>query len=77
MVNNIKKSFNIPGDLAQRLDDFIVQNPGISFTWLVNQALLQWLKNPQVTLNTSKAMTEEEVRKFMEQNKGLMEDLSK
>ena len=72
----IKKSFNLVGDLAQRVDDFIQENPGISFTWLVNQALLQWLNNPQVTLKTSK-MSEDDVKKFMEDNKGLMEDLSK
>ena len=72
----IKKSFNLVGDLAQRVDDFIQENPGISFTWLVNQALLQWLNNPQVTLKTSK-MSDDDVKKFMEANKGLMEDLSK
>ena len=72
----IKKSFNLVGDLAQRADDFIQENPGISFTWMMNQALLQWLNNPQVTLKTSK-MSEDDVKKFMEDNKGLMEDLSK
>jgi hypothetical protein len=72
----VKKSFNLVGDLAQRVDDFIQENPGISFTWLVNQALLQWLKDPQVTLKTSK-MSEDDLKKFMEANKGLMEDLSK
>jgi hypothetical protein len=73
----MKKSFNLAGDIAQRVDDFIDKNPGVSFTLLVNQALLQWLKNPQVTLNTARKMTKEDVKKFMEENKDLMKDLSK
>ena len=73
----IKKSFNIPGDLAQRIDDFIRENPGVSFTLLVNHALLQWLQNPQIALRNSKKLTEDDVKKFMADNAGLMDDLSK
>ncbi len=73
----IKKSFNINGDLAQRIDDFIRENPGVSFTLLVNQALLQWLKNPQIALRSSKKLSEEDVKKFLQENAALMDDLSK
>lgn len=73
----IKKSFNISSDLAQRMDDFIQANPGISFTWLVNQAIVNFLKNPQVSLRNPNPMNEDEIQKFMKDNKELMDDLSK
>lgn len=76
-MDMIKKSFNLSGDLAQRLDDFIKANPGVSFTWLVNQALLNFLKNPQVTLRAPTPMTADDLKRFMEENKNLMDDLSK
>jgi hypothetical protein len=73
----VKKSFNTSGDLAQRIDDFIRANPGISFTWLVNQALVNWLQNPQVMLKNPKPMTADDVNRFMDENKDLMDDLAK
>ncbi len=73
----IKKSFNISSDLAQKIDDFIQVNPGISFTWLVNQSLVNFLRNPQVTLQNPKPMNEDDLKKFMADNSELMDDLSK
>ena len=73
----IKKSFNLSSDLAQRIDDFIQANPGISFTWLVNQAIMNWLKNPQVSLRNPKPMTEDDINRFMDENKDVMDDLAK
>lgn len=43
----IKKSFQISSDLAQRLDDVLSNKPGLSFTFLVNEALGQWFIAPK------------------------------
>lgn len=72
----IKKSFNMDADLAQRVDDIIRENPGASFTLVMSMALRQWLKNPTFELNRRQA-TEEDVQKFMRDNKDLMDSLSK
>lgn len=73
----VKKSFNMPGDLAQMVDDFIRENPGVSFTLLMNQAIAAWLKNPQVALKKPAGLSDADVDRFMEQNRELMDDLSK
>ncbi len=73
----LKKSFNINADLAQRIDDFIKKNPGVSFTLVVNQALTQWLEKPQITLNLRKPMSDDEIDRYMRDNADLMDDLSK
>lgn len=73
----IKKSFNTTGDLAQRMDDYIRDNPGVSFTMLVNQALIQWLKNPVVELTGRGQLTERELQKILEDNRELLKDLAK
>ena len=76
-MEQIKKSFNITGDVAQRVDDFIKANPGVSFTLVVNQALMKWLEDPKITLNLRKPMTDDEIDQFMKDNSDLMDDLSK
>lgn len=72
----IKKSFNIDAELAQQVDDFIRENPGASFTLVMSTALRQWLKNPTFELNRRQA-TEEDVQRFLSDNKDLMDSLSK
>jgi len=72
----IKKSFNVDADLAQHIDDIIQQNPGASFTLVMNMALRQWLKKPTFELNRS-AATEEDIQEFLRENSGLMDDLLK
>jgi len=76
-MENIKKSFNMSGDVAQMVDDFIRDNPGFSFTLLVNQALQSWLKNPQFSVKKPAPLNEKDVERFMEQNRDLMDDLAK
>lgn len=76
-MEQVKKSFNINADIAQRIDDFISANPGVSFTLVVNQALMKWLELPQITLNLQKPMGDDQIDKFMKDNSGLMDDLSK
>lgn len=71
----VKKSFNMRADLEAELDAFVRNNPGVSFTLIMNQALLMWLGCPTVRLQ-KRPMTEKEVRKFLAKNRGLMEDLS-
>jgi hypothetical protein len=72
----IKKSFNVDADLAQRVDDLIRENPGASFTLVMNLALRQWLKNPTFQLNRSKA-TAKDIEKFLRENTELMDSLAK
>ena len=71
-VKILKKSFNVSPDLAQRMDDFIGANPGVSFTLLVNQALESWLKNPTFNFKKGEFSPED----FMDENKDLMHDLA-
>ncbi len=70
----VKRSFNLDPNLAHQIDEIIKENPALSFTLLVNQALGQWLKNPVVTLNVKKA-SEEEMDKMMEEHAELMDRL--
>lgn len=43
MISAVKKSFDIAGDVAQMLDDYVQHNPGMSFTLIANQAIEKWL----------------------------------
>lgn len=72
----IKKSFNISADLSRILDGYIQQNPGISFTLIVNQAITDWLRNPNISLKRS-AVTDKQVDEFMAENSDLLDDLSR
>lgn len=76
-MRQIKKSLNITPDMAQRLDDFIQKNPGINFTLIANQAIEEWLKNPVVKLRPVKKVSNDDIRKMIEEDKELMEDLAK
>ncbi len=76
-MGSIKKSFNLDSDLAQKMDEFLQQNPGISFTLLVNQSIQCWLKNPQVALRPVQPVGLEAMDAFMHENADLMDDLSK
>ncbi len=75
-MSHVKKSFNMEADLAQRMDDFVKQNPGVSATFILNQSIKQWLKNPAVKLNHTPA-TDADVDKFLNDNSELMDDLAK
>lgn len=75
----IKKSFNINPDLAQRLDDIIQKNPGLSFTFIMNQALEAWLVDPRLSLSAQQRgpVTDDEMDKFLRDNSSLMDKLAK
>jgi hypothetical protein len=73
----VKKSFNVSADLAQRLDDFVRENPGLSLTLIMQQALDQWLANPQLKVNIPKAHTDDDVDDILRNNSELMDDLSR
>lgn len=51
-MNQVKKSFNMPEALSNRIERFVEANPGTNFTFVVVQALENWLKNPQVYLSS-------------------------
>lgn len=70
----IKKSFNLVPEISKAIDLIVEENPHFSFTVLVNQALVNWLKNPVITLN-QKRFTKEDVGKFMEDHSELMDSL--
>lgn len=72
----IKKSFNMEPDTAQQVDDFINKNPGVSATLIFNQAIKQWLSNPHMKLVPARA-TDDDINRFMEENKDLMSKLAK
>ena len=55
----VKKSFEITGDTAQLIDDFVDQNPGMSFTLIANQALDAWLKQDNLSLKLSNLASRE------------------
>lgn len=78
----IKKSFNINADLAQAVDNIIQQNPGLSFTFVMNKALELWLADPKLSVVASQmrpreAPSEYDVDKFMRDNSSLMDKLAK
>lgn len=75
-MNAVKKSFNLESDIAQRIDDFISKNPGVSATLIFNQAIKQWLTNPKVELNRAPA-TDDDVDRFLNENRELMGELAK
>jgi hypothetical protein len=77
MTAFIKKSFNLSADLAQRLDDFVAENPGISLTLVMNQALDAWLKNPSLSIKLPRSHTTEDIDAIFRDNAELMDDLSK
>jgi hypothetical protein len=73
----VKKSFNLNPLLDKRINDFIKDNPGVSFTQVMNQALHEWLKAPKGSFKLPAPMTEAEVDQFMVDNKELMDSLAK
>ena len=73
----VKKSFNLSADLAQRLDDFVAENPGLSLTLIMQQALERWLKDPSLKINVPKTHTNDDVDEILRDNAELMDDLSK
>ena len=75
----IKKSFNISPDLAQKVDDIIQKNPGLSFTFIMNQALEAWLIDPRLRLAAQQRgpVTDDEMDKFLRDNSALMDKLAK
>jgi hypothetical protein len=82
MNQPIKKSFNINADLAQKVDDIIQDNPGLSFTFIMNQALEAWTKNPSVMLHSTQGKRSistsiDEMDEFMKENSSLMDKLAK
>lgn len=74
---HLKKSFNMDADLAQRIDNFLQKNPGISFTLLMNQAVSQWLRHPHIEIKPLPPVGLDAVDAFLKENEGLMDDLSK
>jgi hypothetical protein len=76
-MNVVKKSFNLSSDVAQRLDDFVTANPGLSFTVIVNQALETWLKNPKLALRIPTSHTEEDVDAVIAENQDVFDRLAK
>lgn len=77
MSTIVKKSFNISADLAQRLDDFVSENPGLSLTLIMQQALDMWLTQPTLKVKLPKQHTDDDVDALIRENADLMEDLSK
>lgn len=73
----VKKSFNVDADLAQQVDDYVRENPGASFTLVMNQALRQWVKSGGKVELQRRAATEADVDRFMKDNKDLMDDLAR
>ena len=69
----IKKSFNLHSALAQRLDAFMADNPGLSFTLVMQYALSKFLDNPEIAPFKTKA---EDLDEFLDENADLMEKLS-
>ncbi|MFK7826002.1 MAG: hypothetical protein AB8G05_17755 [Oligoflexales bacterium] len=55
----VKKSIEVTGDTAQLIDDFVYQNPGMSFTLIANQALDAWLKQDKLSLKLSNLALQE------------------
>jgi hypothetical protein len=47
----VKKSFEISGDVAQLIDNYVGQHPGMSFTLITNQALNTWLSKHRLHLD--------------------------
>jgi len=73
----IKKSFNVSSDLAQRLDAFVAENPGLSLTLIMQQALERWLSEPALKVRIPKQHTDDDVDAVLRDNAALMDDLSK
>ena len=72
----VKKSFNLDSETARRLDDFIDHNPHMSLTLVMTEALKMWLNNPKIEIKGPQPLTEEDVRRFNEENSELMEKLA-
>lgn len=51
----VKKSFNLPQPLVDSLEQIVEANPGSTLTFVVVQALENWLVNPTVRLATPSA----------------------
>lgn len=78
MTANLKLStltFTTTEDVQQRIDALIRANPGLSFTWLMNQAILNFLDCPSVSLRRGDLTSENDTKKFLLENLKLMEDL--
>lgn len=73
----IKKSFNISGDLAQRLDEFVSENPGLSLTLIMQQALERWLNEPALKVRIPKQHSDDDIDAVLRDNADLMGDLEK
>ena len=77
----IKKSFNINPEVMALVDAFIQDNPGVSFTSLVNKALKMYvLYPPQQPISVGASTvtkTEFDADAFLNDNTDLMNDLAK
>ncbi len=71
----VKKSFNMTGDMAQKIEDFIQRNPGVSFTLMMNQALQKWLERPAIALNRTE-FSDDDATRFLDENAELMDNLA-
>ncbi len=63
-------------DMAQRIDDVIEKNPGLSFTFIMNQALANWIQKPTLNVDVGQ-FNSDDVNQFMHENSDLMDDLGK
>ena len=72
----VKKSFNLDPDTAHRLEDFMEHNPHMSLTLVMTEALKMWLNDPKIEIKRPKPVTEDDVRRFNEENIELMEKLA-
>ena len=71
----IKKSFSVRADLVHRLDEFVAENPGLSLTLIMQQALERWLDEPSLKLRIPKQHTDDDVDAVMRENADLISDL--
>ena len=44
----VENTISLNRDLEQRIEDVISTSPGLTFTMIINQALEEWLRRPQL-----------------------------
>lgn len=78
-MNIIKKSINVSADLAQQIDEFIKMNPGANFTLIANQALQDWLRKGEHTIqiHRPKDFNMDDVDRMIREEPNLMKDLAR
>jgi hypothetical protein len=76
-MEEVKKSFDLDVELAEKMKAFVKENKGISEKAILHQALLAWFENPVFKVAKPRDVSIEEMEAQMNNEKDILLDLAK